>query len=170
MGVLDGKNEPMHYGEIYHVWEYSSKAKASLSGYQAMLNHAGDKDLKEVLQDLITQARHEIKETDDLLMKNNITPAPLLPERPEAHWEEIPAGARFSDIEIAMGIAADIAIGLPAISTIIGMCIREDVALMFTKYYAKKQAMGERVLRMNKDKGWLIPPPLHVDRPEMAHV
>ena len=29
MGVLDGnpKNEPMHYGEIFNVWQFSTMAK-----------------------------------------------------------------------------------------------------------------------------------------------
>jgi hypothetical protein len=26
------------------------------------------------------------------------------------------------------------------------------------------------ILRMNKEKGWLIPPPLHIQTPELAHV
>lgn len=37
MGILSGnpKNEPMHYGEIFGVWEASMMAKGMVSCYQA---------------------------------------------------------------------------------------------------------------------------------------
>lgn len=76
MGVLDGnpKHEPMHYGEIFTLWESSMAAKMILSCYQLFTYHAGDKDLKEILKDLMDQAKLEIKELDKLLMDNGITP------------------------------------------------------------------------------------------------
>lgn len=42
--------------------------------------------------------------------------------------------------------------------------------MMFGQFYATKAQFGSRLLRMNKEKGWLIPPPLHMDTPEPAHV
>src|SRR5690625_4173119 len=118
MGVLSGnpKDEPMHYGEIFNLWSFSTKAKATISCYQAFLNHAGDKDLKKLLEDLIEQAKLESKECDKWLTDNGIAPAPSLPERPVAHWEDIPIGARFTDPEIAGHIAADSSLGLVACS------------------------------------------------------
>lgn len=37
VGILSGnpKNEPMHYGEIFSVWQCSTVAKGALSFYQA---------------------------------------------------------------------------------------------------------------------------------------
>lgn len=50
MGILSGnpKNEPMHYGEIFSIWQCSVAAKGAVSCYQAYLNHAGDQDLKKI--------------------------------------------------------------------------------------------------------------------------
>lgn len=47
-GILGGnpKEEPMHYGEIFTVWQASMVAKGALSCYRAYLYHAGDSDLK----------------------------------------------------------------------------------------------------------------------------
>lgn len=47
-GILGGnpKEEPMHYGEIFTLWETSMAAKGALSGYRAHMYHAGDSDLK----------------------------------------------------------------------------------------------------------------------------
>lgn len=118
MGILGGnpKDEPMHYGEIFAVWQASTTARSAISCYQAYFYHAGDKDLKNILDDLIDQAKLEVKELDTLLTHNGITPAPIMPERPPVKLEDIPAGARFTDPEIAVKIAADTSIGLVACS------------------------------------------------------
>ncbi|SFF21009.1 Protein of unknown function [Paenibacillus catalpae] len=168
MGILGGnpKDEPMHYGEVYAVWQASTAAKGAVSCYQAYLNHAGDKDLKKILDALIDQAKLEIKELDTLLTDNGITPAPTMPERPPVKLEDIPAGARFADNEIAAGIAVDVSAGLMACSQAMGQSIREDIGALFGKYHIAKAALGVRILEMVKDKGWLIPPPLQLKRPE----
>ncbi|MHA7582880.1 DUF3231 family protein [Paenibacillus vandeheii] len=168
MGILSGnpKNEPLHYGEIFSVWQCSMVAKGAISCYQAFLNHAGDKDLKKLLDDLLDQAKLEIKECDTLLTENGIAPAPMLPERPPVKLDDIPAGARFTDPEIAAKLAADTSLGLVAASQVIGQSIREDIGALFAKYHVTKTALGVRILQMNKEKGWLVPPPLQIKRPE----
>jgi hypothetical protein len=167
MGILDGnpKHQPMHYGEVFNVWEVSMMAKGTVSCYQVYLNHAGDKDLKQILEDLIDQAKTEIKECDKLLTDNGVVPAPIMADRPAVNLEDIPPGARFVDQEIGAKLAADTAAGLAACSAIMGMSIREDIGALFAKYHATKTALGVRILRMNKEKGWLVPPPLHVEHP-----
>ncbi|MGU3469844.1 DUF3231 family protein [Paenibacillus sp. D51F] len=168
MSILGGnpKDEPLHYGEIFSIWTYSVGAKGMVSAYQAFLSHAGDKDLKKLLENLIDQAKKEIKEVDALLTENGIAPAPALPERPPVALEDIPIGARFTDPEIAAALSLDIAAGLISCSQAMGMSIREDVGALFLKYHTAKAADGVKILEMNKEKGWLIPPPLQIKRPE----
>lgn len=168
MGILSGnpKDEPMSYGEINNVWQASIVAKGVVSCYQAYYYHAGDDDLKKTLLELIDQAKLEIKELDPLLTENGIAPAPTLPERPAARLEDIPVGARFSDLEIAAAIAADSAVGLVACSQAMSQSIRVDIGALFAKYHLKKAAIGAQILEMYKEKGWLIPPPLQLKRLE----
>jgi hypothetical protein len=167
-GILNGnsKDEPMHFGEVFSVWQTSVMARGVVSRYQAFLNHAGDKDLKKVLNSLIDQAELEIKECDTLLTDNGIIPAPIMPKRPDAKLEDIPVGARFSDPEIAAHIAADIAAGLVACSQVMGQSIRVDIGALFAKYHLTKAALGVKILEITKEKGWLVPPPLQIKRPE----
>jgi transcriptional regulator of met regulon len=167
MGILSGnpKEEPMHYGEIFDVWAFSTASKNMVAIYQAFLNHAGDEDLRQLIRDLIEQAQLEIKECDALLHENGIAPAPTPPSKPKAKLEDIPAGARLTDPEIAAAVAADLALGLVACSQIIGKCIREDIAALFAKYHNTKLSMSTRALKMSKQKGWLVPPPLQIKRP-----
>jgi hypothetical protein len=170
MGILGGnpKDQPLHYGEVLDLWSFSMKAKGCISVYRAYSYHAGDKELKGILDDLINQAELESEECDQILIHNGIPSSPTLPARPEAKLEDIPVGARITDIEIASLIAADTAASMAACSMSMGKSIREDVGALFGKYHATKAALGLKILQLNKEKGWLVPPPLHIKRPELV--
>ncbi|NRF95989.1 DUF3231 family protein [Paenibacillus frigoriresistens] len=170
MGILSGnqKDEPLHYGEIYDLWQFSMAAKGCVSSSRALQYHAGDNDLKKILGDIINQAELEISECDTILINNGILPPPTLPERPEVKLEDIPVGVRFSDLEIAAMSAAGNSVGLVACSQVMGMVTREDIGALFAKYHATKAAIGLKILKACKEKGWLIPPPLQIKRPELV--
>lgn len=166
MGILNGnpKDEPLHYGEVFAVWNAFSMAKSQVASYELLHNHAGDKDLKKFIEDMIQNlVKPGIEETEKLLKESGVGLPPTPPERPQANSEEIPPGARVMDPEISATLSMNIAQGLVADSTAIGQCIREDVANMFEQFHTKKFQLGAKLLQMNKDKGWVIPPPLHLD-------
>ncbi len=172
MGILSGNPqlEPMHYGEVFGVWSYLKTAKDALSGYQTLINHNGDDDLDDFLRDLAHDTKDEIKKVEELLRINGIALPPSPPEKPVANLENIPPGARFTDPEIAAAVSADLAAGMVACSQQIGQSIREDIGMMFVQFHATKVKFAARILRINKEKGWLIPPPLHLGTPELQTV
>ncbi|BBI32827.1 DUF3231 family protein [Cohnella abietis] len=172
MGILSGnpKDEPMHYGEISSLWSASTVAKGIVSFYQGYLNHAGDKDLKKLIVDYIDQAKQEIKEIDEILQDNGIVAAPMMADRPKVNLEDIPVGARFTDQEITAALSADTAVGLVACSGAMAMSMREDIGVLFAKYHVARSLLGNKTLKLLKEKGWLIPPPLLVKRPEPVKV
>jgi hypothetical protein len=163
MGILSGnpKEEPMHYGEVYGTWSALLATKAMVAGHQTLLNHAGDADLKKLINEFIDQGRQEEKQLETLLKENTVGLPPTPPERASANLDDIPVGARFLDSEIAAGLSADVAAGLVACSKMIGQCIREDIATMYGQMHTQKAQLGAKLLRLNKEKGWLVPPPLH---------
>ncbi|MUV38223.1 uncharacterized protein JNUCC1_02059 [Lentibacillus sp. JNUCC-1] len=164
MGMFSSnpKEEPMHYGEVFGVWSALSVAKGQLAAYQVYYNHAGDEDLKKFIQDMVDNViKPGIKENEDLLKRNSVGLPAAPPERSEANREDIPVGARVMDPEISATISKDISQGLVADSMLMGQCIREDIAMMYGEFHMKKAQMGAKLLKMNKEKGWLIPPPLH---------
>lgn len=166
MGVLDGnpKNEPLHYGEIMNLWTVSITGKGMISSLEAHRNHAGDKDLIKLLGEMLDQMRQEVEECDKVLTDNGIAPAPSLPARPQVELEDIPIGARFSDYEIGAMAAISNSAGLTACSAAMGSSIREDIGAMFAKYHGQKAQLGVKILRLNKEKGWLVPPPLQLKK------
>lgn len=164
MGILSGnpQHEPLHYGEVFGLWSTLSVAKAALDGYQVYINHTGDQELKAFLKQVIESSiKPSIKEIEEVLLHNDIAVPPTPAERPEADLEQIPAGARFQDAQIAYMVAADIAAGVVASSQGMSQSIREDIGLMYGQMGAKKAKDGALLLLMMKDKGWLVPPPLH---------
>ena len=160
----------MHYGEVFGIWTYLATIKGLLVQYQTLMNHTGDADLRRLLEDATeNMMKSEIGQIEKMLKENGIGLPPSPPERPKASLEEIPVGARFNDAEIAAAFAKDMSLGLISCSSIMGESIREDIALMFGQFHATKAQYGLRILRMNKEKGWLIHPPLHANVPEPAY-
>ncbi|GEN84051.1 hypothetical protein SLU01_23630 [Sporosarcina luteola] len=165
MGILSGnpKEEPLHYGEVIGCWSYAGANKGLISAYEAFINHAGDKELIELLREAVDMMKDENKQVEKVLKENGVTPPPTLPERANAKAEDIPAGARFMDPEISAAVSINVGQGLVSCSQVIGQCIREDIATMFSKFHAARLLFGLKLLRLNKDKGWIIPPPLQTD-------
>jgi hypothetical protein len=168
MGIFSGnqKEQPMHYGEVFGVWSYLLTTKGTLATYQTYYNHAGDDDLKKMLEEAVHESKEEIKEIEALLKVNGVGLPPAPPERPYAHREDIPVGAKFADQEISASLSGKVAAGLVTCSTIMAESLREDIAMMFGQFHMQKATLAGKLLRMNKDKGWIIPPPLHRSKRE----
>lgn len=166
MGIMDGnpKNEPMHYGEVIGSWAFVGANNGLISGYEAFVNHAGDQDLIKLLEEAIHMMESENKEIEKVLKNNGIVPPPSLPGRPKANADEIPAGAKFMDPEISAAVSINVGQGLVSCSQVMGQCLREDIAMMFGKYHTERALFGAKLLRLNKEKGWIIPPPLQMKK------
>lgn len=162
MGILSGnpKDEPMHYGEVIGCWAYVGANKGLISAYQAFLNHAGDEDLKKLIKEAIEMMKEQDSKLEEVLKENGIMPPPTLPERPVCNPDDIPAGARFMDPEISGAISINVGQALVSCSQVMGQCLREDIAAMFAKFLHDKIMFGAKLLKLNKEKGWIIPPPL----------
>lgn len=167
MGILSGnpQDEPMHYGEVFGTWTNLITNNGLIAAYQAFFNHAGDEHLKKLIQEAIEGMKAENKKLEELLKANGVALPPAPPERPVAKLEDIPVGARFTDQEISAALSMDAAAGLVACSQVMGQCIREDIAMMYGQFHMDKAQLGAKLLKLNKENGWLIPPPLHVHRP-----
>ncbi|KQL33653.1 DUF3231 family protein [Psychrobacillus sp. FJAT-21963] len=168
MGILSGnpKDEPLHYGEVFSIWTNVATNNGLIAAYQTFINHTGDEDLAKIIDESIECMKDENKQLEVILKINGIGLPPAPPERPEARLEDIPVGARFNDPEISAALSMNSSAGLVACSQAMAMCIREDIALMFGQFQLKKVQIGAKLLRLNKNKGWLVPPPLHVGFPD----
>ncbi|MEK4566746.1 DUF3231 family protein [Alkalihalobacillus sp. FSL R5-0424] len=163
MGILSGnpQDEPMHYGEVFSTWNFVLMSNKAVAEAQVLLNHAGDSDLKKLLNEAIELGQSESEQVSKLLRENGVAVAPSAPIPPKVELNDIPVGARFMDPDIAMSASEKLAAGLVAASSIMGQSIREDIAMMFGQFHTSKAALGAKFLKLSKEKGWIIPPPLH---------
>ncbi|WP_097042917.1 DUF3231 family protein [Terribacillus aidingensis] len=163
MGILSGnpQDEPLHYGEVYGLWSFVLTGNKMIANHQMLLNHVGDDDLKKLMTEAIDGAKGEVKQVSEILRANGIALPPSAPEPPEVELESIPVGARFIDPDVAATASAGVAASLVACSTMMGQSIREDVGMMFGQFHTNKAMLGAKFLKLLKEKGWLMPPPLH---------
>ena len=124
-------------------------------------NHTGDNDLKVFLEDLSENCiKQEEQQVEMILKENGIRLPPAPPDRPMVNIEDIPSGARFNDPEIAVLISRELMAGKILFSYIIGISIREDIGEMYLEFHTQRAEYQDKLLKINKEKGWLIPPPL----------
>jgi hypothetical protein len=165
MGILSGKpqDEPLHSGEVFNLWSHLHGTKGNLVTLQIFSNHAGDHDLKVLIEDLMENCiKQEEQQVEVILKENGIRLPPAPPGRPNVAIEDIPAGARFNDPEIAELITKNLTIAKMYDSYIMGIAIREDIASMFNEFHTQKAEYADKLLKLNKEKGWLVPPPLNL--------
>ncbi|WP_102028605.1 DUF3231 family protein [Salirhabdus sp. Marseille-P4669] len=165
MGILNGnpQDEPLHSGEIYHLWSHLFATKSYLVTLQVLINHTGDKDLKALLEDFMENCiKQEEQQSEAILSTNGIRLPPAPPARPSVDVNDIPAGARFNDPEIAFLVQKEIVAGKLLCTFIMGIAIREDIAQMYGEFLDQKTEYEEKLLKMTKEKGWLVPPPLNI--------
>jgi hypothetical protein len=163
LGILSGnpKEEPLHSGEVFYLWSHLLGTKETLVNLQVLCNHTGDHDLKTFLGDLKDNClKQEEQQVEAILKESGIRLPPSPPDRPNVELQDIPAGARFNDAEIASIAAKEISLGMVLCSSVMGLAIREDIAQMYGEFHVQKSEYGEKLLKINKEKGWIVPPPL----------
>lgn len=165
MAILGGKpeEEPLHAGEVFNTWTYLYDTKGYLVTLQVLINHTGDHDLKVFLEDLLENSfTQEAQQVEVILKETGIRLPPAPPDRPNVEVQDIPAGARFNDPEIAALVQKELRTGKITCSYIMGISIREDIATMFSEFHTQKEEYAQKLLKLTKEKGWIVSPPINI--------
>ncbi|KPH78193.1 membrane protein [Oceanobacillus caeni] len=156
-------DEPFHSGEVYHLWSYLYNAKNILVTMQVLINHTGDHDLKTYLEDLVESClTQEEQQVEAILKESGIWLPPAPPDRPNVEVEDIPAGARFHDPEIAVIVQNELMTDRVLCSFVTGVAIREDIRSLFGEFHTQKEEYEQKLLDLSKQKGWIVSPPINV--------
>lgn len=164
MGILSGNQteEPLHYGEVFTMWSNLLGCYGMIATYQTFYNHAGDEELKKLIEEFVQVAKEEVSKLESILKANGVALPPAPPERAEANADHIPPGAKFNDPEISAALTIDTGSSLVACSQAMSTSTREDIAMMYGQFHLMKAQLGYKLLRLIKKKGWLVLPPLHI--------
>lgn len=156
------EEEPLNHGEVFAIWRYLTFVNGALIEYQTFLNHVGDKDLKAYLDEITSgPIRYLIREFEAILKAKGIALPPAPPEKPFTSFDTIPEGARVGDREIVAAIFRNISFALMILSQVIPLCTHEDLKNVFSEIFIMMKNYDAIILKMRKDKGWLLQPPLH---------
>lgn len=154
-------NDPLHAGEIFHLWSYLYSTKAYLVTMQVFINHTEDQQLKDVLEDVLESCfAQEEQQVEGLLKETGIRLPPAPPDRPHVNIEDIPAGARFNDAEIPGLIQHQLVSSRVLCSYITGISHREDIRTLFQDFQTEKAGFEQKLMQLSKEKGWLVSPPI----------
>src|SRR5690625_7287617 len=109
---------------------------------QILINHTGDNDLKAFLEDLLENSfTQEADQTETILKEAGIRLPPAPPDRPNVELQDIPAGARFNDAEIADLVKKELMTGKITCRYKMRIVIREDIEDMIDDFYTHKETI-----------------------------
>ncbi|MRX70672.1 DUF3231 family protein [Bacillus lacus] len=165
MAIFSGKPEeqPLHSGEVYHLWAHLLDSKCLLVTLQVFSNHCGDPSLKIFLEDVMENCvTQEAQQVEAILKESGIRLPPAPPDRPNVAVEDIPAGARFNDPEIAAMMQKELVAGKMFQTAAAASSVREDISSLFGEFYVQRAEYEEKLLVIQKEKGWLVLPPVNI--------
>jgi len=154
-------NDPLHAGEIFHLWSYLHGTKAFIVTMQVLINHTEDQQLKDFLEDVLESCFiQEEQQVEGLLKETGIRLPPAPPNRPNVDIADIPAGARFNDPEIPELLQHQLISSRLLCSYITGISLRHDIRTMFQDFHSQKAEYEQKLIELTNDKGWLVLPPI----------
>lgn len=162
MGTNDDK-QPFHSGEIYYLWSYLHETKENIVTVQVLKNHTEDENLQVLLNDMLENIfTEEEQQVESMLKEAGIRLPPAPPDRPNVNLQDIPAGARFSDSEIARLIQKELLAGKLKNSYINGMSNQEMIKSLFEEFHAERTEYELKLAKTIKEKGWYVSPPVNL--------
>lgn len=157
---LDGKKPPLNAGEVMNLWHYLNGAQQFLKEEQFAYSLVQDEELKEKLNDLITNIHRPIvKELFDFLNNEGVSLSEAILEDTARHFGELPAEARLTDEEFANQLLNNISLGITYAARGLAESVRADVCHKFAKFQMMKVMFGISLKPLMEKRGWLKVPP-----------
>lgn len=163
--VIAGTREargPLHVGEAMSLWAYSIGVEESHAICLLLVNHTRDTGLKETIEHFIDDVEEtQIKRIRQVLREEGIVVPPATGEKPPADESQIPAGAKFTDAEIANLLIVKLTGLLHFAHNGLTNSVREDIGALFMQFYTQLVTQGITLKRTAQSRGWFRMPPAY---------
>jgi hypothetical protein len=158
--LMDGEKTPLHVGEVMHLWSFLDNLEMITRIYQIAYNTTEDAELKDKLDELISQViKPIVEELKAFLIKEGVPLPKNTPEKPlSSSAQKIHAGVKLTDEEIANLMAYNLVQSIRSTVLSITEAARVDVALMFGKFQMKKMNFSITLKPLMEKRGWLNEP------------
>lgn len=157
--LTDDKKPQLHVGEVMACWTYLAFVEEIIIYEQIGLNTTEDNELRNILEESLKVAQSHVKQISQFMQDEGIQ----LPEQPQAkpksNPEAVPAGAKFTDKELANTISINFVIASNMCAASASQCLRTDVGIMFLQFQMDKLTLSFQMKNFMQRKGWLKIPP-----------
>lgn len=151
---------PLHVGESFFIWRQYVTTTEGKTLCQTLLSHTSDPELREFITGFLTESEEpQIKELGEFMQREGVEFPSLVTDKSSAQGQEIPAGAHFSDQEICHLLIAKVEVLMLYSYLALSQTLRDDVALLFTRYLTSLVRQGMVLKRLADKRGWLLHPP-----------
>ncbi|WP_163103324.1 DUF3231 family protein [Peribacillus alkalitolerans] len=162
--TIDNTNEPkssLHVIEVGDCWKYVTLVEEFLRYEEMALNTTTDDEVIEMLTDVVKLCESQIKQLSQFMKKEGIPLPEVSSSKPNSESKDIPLGVKLTDDEIANGITFKLVTCLQACAMGQASAIRNDVGMMFFKYYTEWTGFGITLKTLIRKRGWLKVPPYY---------
>lgn len=159
---LDGEKKPLNVMEVTNLWFYLLATETTLRNEEISYNLAQDPKLKSMIKDITDTIHIPMRdELQEFLKKEGVPLPPNTPQKPLGDFQDIPAGAKLNDEEMANLLSYNLAAGVNYGARGLTESIRADVGLLFSKFIMKKTIAGMTVKQYLDEHEWLRVPPFY---------
>lgn len=158
---VDEPKSPMHVIEVGDCWKYVTMIEEFIRYEEIALNTTTDDEVKESINDGIQMCESQVKKLSQFL-KNKGVPLPdVTSTKPNSNPKEVPLGVKLTDDEIANGIAFKLVVCMQTCAKGQADAIRNDVGMMWLKFYSEWVTYGTTFKTLMRKRGWLKVPPYY---------
>lgn len=153
---------PPHIGEAFNAWTYYVSAQECRVLSVMMLNHTNDSELKEMMEHFVADMlAPQINQLSDFLRNEGIDMPPGTGDKPKANEQQIPPGAKMTDMEIANMLIVKVNGLLMFCFMGLFVGLRDDISGMFVTFQGQVIAQAYTLKKLMQKRGWLIVPPFY---------
>lgn len=157
--IDDEPRPPLNTVEVSNCWLYLAFLENAVGPSQSALNMTTDKDLSSALHEELNLVEKQLKELKKFMINEGVPLPTASVQKPKCESIEIPPGVKQTDQEIANELSLKIATATVTCAGNAASAIRNDVALMFTRFLGQKLTYGANLKTLMRKRGWLLIPP-----------
>jgi hypothetical protein len=159
--AVDKQQNPLHVGEVTHVWVLVTLIEEGLTVYQQSLNTTKDDELIHALRNSQQAATNIAENLRSFLRKEGIPLPPASEDKPLSDPDSIPLGVKHTDKELANLTSAKIAAEITLLGQALAVCIRDDIGKLFFEIQYEIFKFGSSFKKLMNQRGWLKIPPYY---------
>jgi len=161
--TVDGEAKPpLHIGEAYGCWLYTSTLHEEIPTLDIALNTTRDKDLTELIQESKKLGQSQLKQLEEFMVNAGIPLGITSETKPKSNSGDIPPGVMMSDYEIANYLSIKITANTLMCTTNMNQAIRADMGGLWLKLFGEKAQFGFKVKTVMRKRGWVKIPPSYL--------